>query len=372
MIKVLSILGTRPEAIKMAPVLLELKRHPEHITSCICVTAQHRQMLDQVLSIFRLIPDYDLNVMQEAQSPTAVAATVLSKLEPILMAERPDWVLVQGDTTTLVAGALAAFYAKVKIGHVEAGMRTYDKTQPFPEEGHRRIAAAIADMHFAPTQEAFNNLLQEHIPAENILLAGNTAIDALHAVTSLPYSAIAGPLTGIAWEKRIILVTTHRRENQGQPLESICEALREIALRYQQSVHIVYPVHMNPHIRKPVQHKLGDTRGITLTSPLDYLSLTHLLKRSYLVLTDSGGLQAEAPSLGKPLLVLRNTTEYKEAVAAGTSKLVGFNRQCIVEEVTRLLEDRDAYKKMARVITSYGDGQAAKRIVAALMEPDGT
>ncbi len=372
MIKVLSILGTRPEAIKLAPVLLELQQHSEHITSCLCVTAQHRQMLDQVLRLFRLIPDYDLNVMQEAQSPTAVAATVLSKLEPILMVERPDWVLVQGDTTTLVAGALAAFYARVKIGHVEAGMRTYDKTQPFPEEGHRRIAAAIADLHFAPTQEAFNNLRREHIPAENILLTGNTAIDALHAITSLPYKVKDGPLAGIPWEKRIILVTTHRRENQGQPLEAICEALQEIALSYQQSVHIVYSVHMNPRIWEPVHRKLGDTAGITLVSPLDYLSFTHLLKRCYLVLTDSGGLQAEVPGLGKPLLVLRNTTEYMEAVEAGTSKLVGFNRQCIVEETKRLLEDSDAYKKMAQVTTFYGDGQAAKRIVTALIEYDGT
>lgn len=368
MLKVLSIFGTRPEAIKMAPVILELARHPEHITNLVCVTAQHRHMLDQVLDLFRIVPDYDLNLMQDTQSPTRVAAAVLSKLEPILTTERPDWVLVQGDTTTVMAASIAAFYAGVKVGHVEAGLRTCDKTQPFPEEGNRRIAGVVADMHFVPTEKARLNLLREHVPAETIIWTGNPVIDALHTVANLPYPLEAGPLADIPWEKRIILVTAHRRENFGQPLESICEALREIALRYHSSVHIVYPVHMNPHVWKPVHRRLSDTPGITLIPPLDYLPLVHLLKRCHLVLTDSGGLQEEAPSLGKPVLILRNTTERPEVVEAGTAKLVGPVYQCILDETAHLLDDAEAYQQMAQAVNPYGDGQAAQRIVNALLE----
>jgi UDP-N-acetylglucosamine 2-epimerase (non-hydrolysing) len=370
MIKVLSILGTRPEAIKMAPVIQELVRHADQITSRVCVTAQHRQMLDQVLELFQIVPDHDLNVMQDAQSPIQVAATVLSKLEPILRAEHPDWVLIQGDTTTVMAASIAAFYAQVKVGHVEAGLRTHDKTQPFPEEVNRRVAGVVADLHFAPTENARVNLLREYVPAETIFLTGNPVIDALHTVANLPYHLESGPLADIPWEKRIILVTAHRRENFGQPLESICKALQETALRYHSNVHIVYPVHMNPHVWGPVHQLLGGIPGITLIPPLDYLPLVQLLQRSYLVLTDSGGLQEEAPSLGKPVLVLRSTTERPEAIEAGTVKMVGTVSQRIVDETARLLDDAQAYRCMAQAVNPYGDGQAARRIVNALLVHD--
>lgn len=365
-LKVLSIFGTRPEAIKMAPVIKELEQHSDQIVSRVCVTAQHRQMLDQVLAIFRIVPDYDLNLMKEAQSPTQVVASVFSNLESILMTEHPDWVLVQGDTTTAMAASIATFYAGVKVGHIEAGLRTNDKTQPFPEEMNRRIAGVVADLHFAPTEKARDNLLRENVPVNTILVTGNPVIDALHMVEKLPYTLESGPLAGIPWEKRIILVTAHRRENFGQPLESICEALREIAQRFRSSVHIVFPVHLNPHVWKTVHRLLDDVPGITLMPPLDYLSLVQLLKRSYLVLTDSGGLQEEAPSLGKPVLVLRNTTERIEALEAGTVKLVGTVYQNIIDETVCLLDNAQAYEQMAQAVNPYGDGQAAKRIVAAL------
>jgi UDP-N-acetylglucosamine 2-epimerase (non-hydrolysing) len=372
MIKVLSILGTRPEAIKMAPVIRELARYPGQITSRVCVTAQHRQMLDQVLDLFKIVPDYDLNVMQDAQSPTQVAATVLSKLEPILRAEQPDWVLVQGDTTTVMIAALTAFHTKVKVGHVEAGLRTHDKNQPFPEEVNRRVASILADLHFAPTAGARHNLLIEQVPAESIILTGNPVIDALYAVCRMPYNPAPDPLGSIPRNRRILLVTAHRRENFGLPLVSICKALQTIARRYQDSVHIVYPVHPNPRIWEPVHRLLGDLAGITLMPPLDYLSLVQLLQRCYLVLTDSGGLQEEAPGLGKPVLVLRNTTERPEAVEAGMVKLVGTARQRIVDETAHLLDDSPAYQRMAQAINPYGDGQAAHRIVNALLACDHT
>lgn len=365
--KVLSIIGTRPEAIKMAPVIKALEQRSGMITSKVCVTAQHRQMLDQVLQLFRIVPDYDLNVMQESQSPTQVAAAVLRLLEPILAAERPDWVLIQGDTTTAMAAAIAACYARVQVGHVEAGLRTYDKAQPFPEETNRRIAGVVADLHFAPTTQSRDNLLREQVPAASIVVTGNPVIDALHAAINLPYNAATGPLAELPVNKQIILVTAHRRENFGQPLEQICQALRTIAERYQDSVHIVYPVHLNPNVRLPVQQILGTVPNITLLPPLDYLPLVHLLQRSTLVLTDSGGLQEEAPGLGKPVLVLRNTTERPEAVQAGTVKLIGPDYDRIVAATSRLLDDPHAYAAMAQAVNPYGDGHAAPRIVDALL-----
>jgi len=370
MIKVLSILGTRPEAIKMAPVIRELAHYPGQIISQVCVTAQHRQMLDQVLDLFQIVPDYDLNIMQGAQSPTQVSANVLAKLEPILKAERPDWVLIQGDTTTVMAASLAAFYARIKVGHVEAGLRTHDKTQPFPEEVNRRVASIVADLHFAPTTGARNNLLSEGILAGSIILCGNPVIDALYAVCEMPYHPEPDLLANILANRRILLVTAHRRENTGLPLVSICKALRELAHRYRDSVHIVYPVHLNPRIWQPVHRLLSDIPGITLLPPLDYLPMVQLLKHSYLVLTDSGGLQEEAPSVGKPVLVLRNTTERPEAVEAGTVRLVGTACQRIVDETARLLDDVQAYQRMAQAINPYGDGQAARRIVNALLAHD--
>lgn len=369
--KVLSIIGTRPEAIKMAPVIRELGRHAGRITSRVCVTAQHRHMLDQVLSLFDIVPDHDLDLMRERQSPTRVAASVLARLEPILAQEKPDWVLVQGDTTTAMAAAIGAFYAGVKVGHVEAGLRTFDKYQPFPEEVNRKVVCGVADLHFAPTLESRANLLREGVADGSVIVTGNSVIDALHAAARLPYHYDAGPdrvgpLTGIPWDKRIVLITAHRRENLGAPMETICRALRTLAERYAKDVHLVYPVHLNPGVQEPVRRWLSDRPNITLLEPLDYLSLVQVMKRCTLVLTDSGGLQEEAPSLGKPVLVLRHTTERPEAARAGTVKLIGPVFDAIVEETSRLLEDADAYERMARAVNPYGDGLASGRIVGAL------
>ena len=324
-------------------------------------------MLDQVLHLFGIVPDYDLNVMEDNQSPTQVAAAVLARLEPILQAEQSDWVLVQGDTTTVAAAALAAFYAQVKVGHVEAGLRTHDKWQPFPEEINRRVAGVIADLHFAPTERARRNLLWEGVSPERIVVTGNPVIDALHWVAELQCDPNAGPLAGIPWDKRIILVTAHRRENFGKPLENICQALLEIAAQYQNDVHIVYPVHLNPNVQVLVYQLLDGVPNITLLPPLDYLPLVYLMKHCYLVLTDSGGIQEEAPGLGKPVLVLREVTERPEAVEAGTVRVVGTEAQRIVGESERLLNDGAEYERMARAVNPYGDGHASERIVTALL-----
>jgi UDP-N-acetylglucosamine 2-epimerase (non-hydrolysing) len=375
--KVLTIFGTRPEAVKVAPVIQELQRRSKDtgLQRVVCVTAQHRQMLDQVLHLFGIKPDYDLDVMRNNQSPTQVAANVLTRLEPILQAERPDWVLVQGDTTTVMAGALAAFYARVKVGHIEAGLRSHDKWQPFPEEINRRVAGVVADLHFAPTDQACQNLRHEGISGEQILITGNSVIDALHWVTAQPVTPEMTVLfqqcglndRTVEQGPRVILVTAHRRENFGQPLENICLALRDLSARYDQAVRIVYPVHLNPQVQGPVHQLLGDDPNITLLPPLDYLPMVHLMKRSHLVLTDSGGIQEEAPGLGLPVLVLREVTERPEGVAAGTVRLVGTNRERIVGEVVRLLEDAEAYHQMAQAVNPYGDGQAASRIVSGLL-----
>jgi UDP-N-acetylglucosamine 2-epimerase (non-hydrolysing) len=367
MLSVLTILGTRPEAIKMAPVIGELTRHPDEVISRVCVTAQHREMLDPVLALFGIVPHYDLNLMRERQSLAFLASAILASLDKIFAVERPDWVLVQGDTTTAVASSLAAFYAGVKVGHVEAGLRTKDKSAPFPEEVNRRLTTVLADMHFAPTERARTNLISEWIPPETIVLTGNTIVDALHHVADLPCDLSAGPLRSVPWEKHIILVTAHRRENFGAPLENICAALRELARKYQNHSHIVYSVHFNPHVWGPVHRMLSGVAGVTLVPPLDYLSLVHALKRSYLVLTDSGGLQEEAPSLGIPVLILRDVTERPEGVAAGTAKLVGTAYQAIVQATSRLLDDADAYRQMARPQSLYGDGHAAPRVTGALL-----
>jgi len=274
MIKLLSVFGTRPEAIKMAPVIRELAKHPDRITSKVCVTAQHREMLDQVLDLFEITPDYDLNLMRVGQSPTQVASLVLAQLEPIFEAEQPDWVLVQGDTTTVMAASIAAFYARVKVGHVEAGLRTFDKWQPFPEEINRKIAGVTADLHFAPTEQSRQNLLREGVPDENILVTGNTVIDALHWVAEQPFD-LNSLNPDFSADKRLILVTAHRRENFGQPIENICLALKEIAERYHGEVQIVYPVHLNPNIQEPVYRLLGSIPNIILLPPLNYLPLVH-------------------------------------------------------------------------------------------------
>lgn len=353
----------------MAPLISELRTASRRFVCKVCITAQHRELLDDVLRLFDIVPDHDLDVMREAQSPAYVTAAVLTRLEAVLSEEQPHWVLVQGDTTTTMAASLAAFYQNVRIGHVEAGLRTGDKWRPFPEEINRRIVSLLADVHFAPTPRAKENLLREGAPEASVVVTGNTVIDALLDVTRRPFdwqgSALGGlPMNG----KRLILVTAHRRESFGAPMQSICRALLEIARAYQDSVHIVLPIHLNPRVSKALRAQLGGVDNISLLPPLDYLAVAHLMKRSYLVLTDSGGIQEEAPSLGVPVLVLRDVTERPEAVEAGTAKLVGTDRSRIVEETRRLLQDESEYERMARAVNPYGDGLASKRIVQALLD----
>lgn len=363
--KVFSIFGTRPEAIKMAPVVKELGKHPE-IESIVCVTAQHRQMLDQVLELFAIQPDYDLNLMQPNQSLAQLTAKALVELDAVLAKEQPDWVLTQGDTTTAMIGALAGFYRRIKVGHVEAGLRTWDKFQPFPEEINRKIADAVCDLHFAPTTQSRDNLLRESVNPSSIVVTGNTVIDALLEVAAKEYDWNSGELAQIPEDKRIILVTAHRRENFGAPLRQICQALKEIASRFA-DVQLVYPVHLNPNVLQVVHAELGEVPNITLLAPLDYLPLVQLMKASYLVLTDSGGLQEEAPGLGKPVLVLREVTERPEGVDAGTVELVGTNKDRIVAATMRLLTDDAEYNRMAQAVNPYGDGKASQRIVESLL-----
>lgn len=374
---ILTVVGTRPEAIKLAPLIRELEKHPDRVRSMVCVTAQHREMLDQVMDIFGIEPDHDLDLMREGQSPTQVAARVLTDLERILDEERPDWVLVQGDTTTVMSAAIAAFYRQVKVGHVEAGLRTHDKTQPFPEEVNRRIAGVVADLHFAPTETSRRNLLRENVPDESVFVTGNTVIDALHWISereltaddrrSLATMGLEGFLDGEASPRRGILVTAHRRENHGAPLEEICLAVKELAELYGDEVQIAYPVHLNPKVQEPAYRILSDLPNVVLAPPLDYLPLVHIMKQCDIVLTDSGGLQEEAPGLGKPVLVLRETTERPEGIEAGTVKLVGTDRDVIVRETRRLMEDEAAYDAMATAVNPYGDGQASRRIVDAIL-----
>jgi UDP-N-acetylglucosamine 2-epimerase (non-hydrolysing) len=367
-LKIISVFGTRPEAIKMSPVVKALEARPGQVESRVCVTAQHRHMLDQVLELFEIKPDYDLDIMAEDQSPAQVAASVFKRLDHVLTAERPDWVLVQGDTTTVMAASVAAFYRRVKVGHVEAGLRTGDKQHPFPEEINRRVAGVVADLHFAPTAWARDNLLREGAPREIVHVTGNPVIDALLSVAERPYNLDTGPLAGLPWERRVLLVTAHRRENFGRPLEDICAALLEIAGRYPDDVHIVYPVHPNPNVQTPVYALLDGVPNISLLAALDYLPMVYLMKRCTLVLTDSGGIQEEAPGLGKPVLVLREKTERPEGVEAGTVRLVGTRAEAVVTEACRLLDDPAAYRQMAQAVNPYGDGHAADYIVNALLE----
>ena len=443
-LKILSVFGTRPEAVKMAPVVHEL-RHTEGIESFVCVTAQHREMLDQVLNLFDIRPDIDLDLMRENQPLAELSARIFTDLDPVLEKLKPDWVLVQGDTTTVAITALMAYYRRIRVGHVEAGLRTHDKWQPFPEEINRRVAGVTADLHFAPTEWSRQNLLREGVPDSAIAVTGNPVIDALNVVAKqeepeevghllqklnitchceepmveypersegvsrprrrsdlhaseeiaslrlrspVPAAhrpafgaglAQAGQASGLdtAEEhrlldhprsdtgKRLILVTAHRRENFGKPLENICAALKELAGRG--DVEIIYPVHLNPNVQGPVYRLLGDMPHVTLLSPLDYLPLVHLMKRSTIVLTDSGGIQEEAPAFGVPVLVLREVTERPEGIEAGVLKLVGTATRLIVQEANRLLDDPVAYASMARASNPFGDGHAAERIVQALL-----
>ncbi len=350
----------------MAPVIQAMAARPDLFQSQVCVTAQHRSMLDQTLRLFNIVPGHDLDIMAPDQSPTQVAAAVLSKLEPILGSEQPDWVLLQGDTTTTAAAALAAFYAGVKIGHVEAGLRTKDKTQPFPEEINRRIVSLLADLHFAATDGAQRNLLAEGISRDSILITGNPVIDALQSMLRRPPPTQIAALAHSA--RKLILVTAHRRENFGRPLENICGALLEIAGRYREEIQLVYPVHQNPNVCEPVRRLLAGAPNITLTDPLDYLSLVHLANSAYMIVTDSGGLQEEGPSLGKPVLVLRNVTERPETVTAGTARVIGFETETIVAEISRLLDNNEAYRSMSTPNNLYGDGKASARILEGLLQ----
>lgn len=362
--KVCVIFGTRPEAIKMAPVIKEIQRHPEELEGVICVTGQHRNMLDQVLSVFGIKPDIDLNLMQENQTLDSLTARAITATTETLREIKPDLVLVQGDTTTAMVAALAAFYQKIAVGHVEAGLRTRDKYNPFPEEINRQIISVLASYHFAPTKMAATALLKEGIAKENVFLTGNTVVDALNTM-------VAGRSeqeidSSIANGNRRILVTAHRRENFGEPLKNICMALKEIVER-NPNVEIVYPVHMNPHVRGPVYGILNNCERIHLRPPVEYHELVDLLHSSYLVLTDSGGIQEEAPAFGKPVLVLREETERPEGIEANVAKLVGTEKDTIVRETELLLNNEMEYFRMARAVSPYGDGYASKRIVEIII-----
>ncbi|HIU48453.1 MAG TPA: UDP-N-acetylglucosamine 2-epimerase (non-hydrolyzing) [Candidatus Avimonoglobus intestinipullorum] len=365
-IKVMTVFGTRPEAIKMAPLALELQKYPE-IEPCVCVTAQHREMLDQVLDIFQLKPDYDLDIMKERQTLIGITTRVLEGLDGVMKEAKPDLVLVHGDTSTTFVGALAAFYNQIKVGHVEAGLRTYDKYSPFPEEMNRCLTGRIADLHFAPTVQNRENLLREAIPAEHIYITGNTVIDALKTTVRPDYVFQTPVLNELDFEKRrVILVTAHRRENLGAPLEQICCALKELAETYE-DVELVYPVHLNPAVRETVFGILGGMERVHLIDPINVDELHNAISRSYLVMTDSGGIQEEAPALAKPVLVLRRETERPEAVAAGTVKIAGVEKDTIVRMAKELLEDEAAYAKMAHAANPYGDGEASRRITEAIL-----
>lgn len=377
MIKVLFICGTRPEAIKLAPVIQALEDHPDWFTTRLCVTAQHRQMLDQVLGLFALTPDYDLDIMRPHQSLFDVTARGLMGLQEVLAADRPDLVVVQGDTTTTFLGALAAFYCKIPVAHVEAGLRTAEKYRPFPEEMNRRLTTHIGDWHFAPTDQARQSLLREGVAPETVWVTGNTVIDAVLTVAG----QVTSPAEDTRWktffantfslglhdQRRVVLVTGHRRESFGQGFDNICTALRRLALAHPE-IALVYPVHLNPNVQSPVKTMLGDLPNVYLLPPLDYAPFVYLMQRCYLILTDSGGIQEEAPALHKPVLVMREVTERPEAVATGAAQLVGTEPDSIVSQTERLLVDTARYQAMAGATNPYGEGKAARRIAAILRE----
>ena len=363
-LKVMSIFGTRPEAIKMAPVVLELAKYPE-VESTVAVTAQHREMLDQVLKLFDIKPDFDLNIMSEGQTLFDITSRALLGLDKILREVKPDVILVHGDTTTTFAGALAAFYHQIEVGHVEAGLRTQNKFSPYPEEMNRRLTGSLADLNFAPTATAKKNLLRENIAADKIFVTGNTVIDALYKTVRADFK-FSGELAQIDFDKKIILVTTHRRENLGEPLRQVYKALKALVEEFP-DVEIIFPVHKNPKVREVVNAELGGLERVFLTDPIDYEPFANLMNRATLIMTDSGGLQEEAPALGKPVLVLRDTTERPEALDAGTVKLVGTNQAEVYDAAKILLTDTVAYKKMAEAQSPYGDGHAAERIVKTLL-----
>ena len=365
-IKVMTVFGTRPETIKMAPLVKELKTR-EEIETIVCVTAQHREMLDQVLNAFHIVPDYDLNLMKKRQTLTDITAGVLQGIEKVIKEVQPDIVLVHGDTTTTFAGALAAFYNQVAIGHVEAGLRTYNKYSPFPEEANRQFVGNIADMNFAPTEKSKENLLREGKDSESIIVTGNSAIDALQTTVRENYS---DDITEWAGDDKLIVLTAHRRENLGEPMRNMFRAIKRIIEKHE-DIKMVYPVHLNPIVVQTAEEIFGDCDRIKLIKPLEVIEFHNLLNRSYLILTDSGGIQEEAPSLGKPVIVLRDTTERPEGIEAGTLKLAGTDEEVIFEMIDELLEDQEEYDRMSKASNPYGDGKASKRIVDAIIEKIG-
>ena len=364
--KIITIFGTRPEAIKMAPLIKELEKR-EEIESKVCVTAQHREMLDQVLELFDIKPDFDLNIMKTKQTLTGITNRVLEGLEEVFEEEKPDMILVHGDTTTTFAGSLAAFYQQIKVGHVEAGLRTFNKYFPFPEEMNRKLTGSLADLHFAPTKGSKENLLREGIKENDIYITGNTVIDAMRHTVEENYTFENEELNNIDFSKKVIMITAHRRENWGEGIQNICIALNKI-VEENSDVELVYLVHLNPVVKDVVFERLGGKDRIHLLSPLDTKETHNLMNKSFMVMTDSGGLQEEAPHLGKPVLVLRDVTERPEAVEAGTVKLVGTNIEQIVDEANELLRNPEAYSKMSKSINPYGDGIASKRIVEAILK----
>ncbi len=370
-LKLMTVFGTRPEAIKMCPLVLEMHKYPEYIEPIVAVTAQHREMLDQVLELFHIKPDYDLNIMASGQTLYDITTRALNGLKEVIEDAKPDMVLVHGDTTTTFAGALAAFYAQVPVGHVEAGLRTGNKYSPYPEEMNRKLTGSIADMHFAPTSTSKENLLKENVEPEAIMVTGNTVIDALQTTVKANYEFADAEFNKIfARGNRLILMTTHRRENLGEPMRNVYKALRKV-LETHADVEAIFPVHKNPKVREIVQEELGGLERVHLIEPMDYEPFANLMGKVDIVLTDSGGIQEEAPALGKPVLVLRDTTERPEAVDAGTVKLVGTGYEDVLREANLLLDDPAHYKKMAEAANPYGDGKACERIIRAILQKKG-
>ena len=370
-LKLMTVFGTRPEAIKMCPLVLEMGKYPDYIEPIVAVTAQHREMLDQVLELFNIKPDYDLNIMASGQTLYDITTKALNGLKEVIEETKPDMVLVHGDTTTTFAGALAAFYAQVPVGHVEAGLRTGNKYSPYPEEMNRKLTGSIADMHFAPTSTSKANLLKENVNPETILVTGNTVIDALETTVKADYEFADAEFNKIfARGNRLILMTTHRRENLGEPMRNVYKALRKV-LETHADVEAIFPVHKNPKVREIVQEELGGLDRVHLIEPMDYEPFANLMGKVDIVLTDSGGIQEEAPALGKPVLVLRDTTERPEAVDAGTVKLIGTEYEDVLRETNLLLDDAEHYKKMAEATNPYGDGKACERIIRAILQKNG-
>ncbi len=368
MLTTLTVIGTRPEAIKMAPVLKALTRHPDRVKSVVCSVGQHREMLDQVLQLFQIVPDYELSVMRPNQTLSELTGHLFASLDPVVADVDPDWILAQGDTTTVMVAAMVAFYRGIAFGHVEAGLRTSDLRRPFPEEANRRIADLVAGAWFAPTDTARRALLREGCPAHDVHVTGNTVIDALFDIAAREYDWEGGPLAALERDRPIVLITAHRRETFGEPFRDLCHAIRDLATSpHNRCVQFVYPVHLNPQVRQPAREILAGLSNVRLMEPLDYLSLVHLMKHCALVLTDSGGIQEEAPSLGVPVLVLRDTTERPEGIAGGLVRLVGTNRRRIVAEAEAILRQPVMHRTGAPGDSPYGDGKAAERIVALLL-----